>query len=128
MDELSANGVARYKRGRLESQADIVRHFEAYLLPLIADLRHSGFDRTKGDLPTVLIGADGRIDKAGSGDHRFYLAQILKLPACPVRVRGAHADWLHDTMGTNRPFDAIRKGLHDVEYTHRPGISALTPG
>jgi len=57
-------------------------------------MSQSGYCLEKGaDIGTVLINRDGKLDKAGSGDHRFYVARVLGLQRFPVCVVGVHHDW-----------------------------------
>ncbi|WP_419897473.1 hypothetical protein [Roseomonas sp. USHLN139] len=56
-------------------------------------LRSAAIERREGEVG-IAIGPDGEILRLLGGRHRTALAQLLRLPRMPVRVRLVHARWL----------------------------------
>lgn len=94
LDELERRGVAGHKKRRMGTVDEIDKFFQSYVFDLVDSMSQSGYCLEKGaDIGTVLINRDGKLDKAGSGDHRFYVARVLGLQRFPVCVVGVHHDW-----------------------------------
>lgn len=92
--ELEHRGVATHKTLRMYGTDDIYNFFKTYVCELIESMSRTGYCLRKGaDLGAVIINRHGTLEKAGSGNHRFYVAKVLGLQRFPVRVTGVHSDW-----------------------------------
>ncbi len=98
--ELEQTGCARHKTIEMRSEPEIRAFFASYVLPLIESLEREGYRcDDEGYASTAVIGPQGDILKAGSGNHRFCVAKVLGLDLFPLRIVGAHQDWAERTLG-----------------------------
>ncbi|ONG56163.1 hypothetical protein BKE38_06560 [Pseudoroseomonas deserti] len=76
-------------------------------------LRSAAIERREGEVG-IAIGPDGEILRLLGGRHRTALAQLLRLPRMPVRVRLVHARWLLAEMDRHAlpAPQALLAGLH----------------
>lgn len=119
MRELSERGVAFYKTRPLRSEAEIAAFLRDYVLGLIDSLRRNGFESgATGFESTAVIAADGTLCKTGSGNHRFCIASLLGLPRFPLRIVGAHEDWVRAHLGARPTPDAVLAALPEIEARH----------
>ncbi|MGR3378427.1 hypothetical protein [Salipiger abyssi] len=120
MRELSERGAAFYKTRPLRSEAEIAGFLRDYVLGLIDSLRRNGFDAgATGFESTAVITAEGTLCKTGSGNHRFCIASLLGLPHFPLRIVGAHEDWVRDRIGMQPVLDGVLAELPEIEARHR---------
>lgn len=120
-EELAATGAARHKDIIMRSREDIHGFFDTYVIPMIDSLRRDGFDTTRADFDSVaVIDANGRLTKAGSGNHRFAICQVLDSPSFPLRVVAVHADWYaRAVMAQGDSWESLFRALKAVERDHQ---------
>lgn len=112
---LEKNGLAIHKKIVLRSRSEIDAFFRGYVLGLVDSLATTGYDPAQAsDTGGALIGADGDIHKADSGNHRFCAARIVGCPKVPVRITGVHEDWFLRTVGPTMNFTRLRAALQDT--------------
>jgi hypothetical protein len=120
--ELRDNGVAYHKGIRMDTPRDIDSFFEGYVMPMVHSLAAEGFQMDRGGgVGAVLVGPNGELHKAGSGNHRFYVARVLGLPRFPFHVAGVHQTWFAervDAVGGSR-MKALGASLTQVESMHQ---------
>ena len=120
---IEQDGSFRMKDGSVTDEAGIRRHFEQYLLPLVAAFERDGY---RADLDVepgrVHVGPDGRLHKTNKGAHRFLLARRFGGDALRVRVTCVHADWwaVHTSGRTERQrLASATDALRGVAEAHR---------
>ncbi|MCC1492087.1 hypothetical protein [Cognatishimia sp. F0-27] len=90
-EDLSRDGVALHKTQKMHTEAEIHAFFTGYVEPMIDSLRTEGFKpEFSGYESSAVIGADGRLYKTGSGNHRFNIARVIGLDRFPLMVLGMH--------------------------------------
>lgn len=112
--DLAQEGVARHKEVEMRSPAEVDAFFEGYVLPLIESLERDGYRaevEAEGYASTAVIGPAGEIIKTGSGNHRFCIAKALGLARFPLKVVGAHEDWVARELGSAPSPEAILQAL-----------------
>lgn len=122
VDELEHCGVAKHKSLHMYSVDDISAFLKTYVADLVESMRRTGYCLAKGpDLGAVIVNRRGKLDKAGSGNHRFYVAKVLGLQRFPVRVTGVHSDWWHEQKESCPKFGIrnLPAALSDVERRHQ---------
>ncbi|MHA6347634.1 hypothetical protein [Roseivivax sp. CAU 1761] len=120
-DALARRGEARHKTIRMRSEAEIRGFFASYVEPLVASLEAGGFSPDHGGFEAgAVIDAEGRICKAGSGNHRFHICRALGQDRFPLRIFGMHEDWARRRLGTAaEDLDALIATLPAIEAAHR---------
>ncbi|WP_353472240.1 hypothetical protein PVT71_13160 [Salipiger sp. H15] len=110
--ELAQEGVARHKEVEMRSPAEVDAFFDGYVLPLIDSLERDGYRaEAEGYASTAVIGPAGEIIKTGSGNHRFCIAKVLGLARFPLKVVGAHEDWVARELGADPSTEAVLHAL-----------------
>lgn len=116
MADLARDGVARHKEIALRTEQDVLDFLHGYVGRLVTSLATEGFQPEHGGYEsTAMIDADGRLCKAGSGNHRFKFAKALGVAPFPLRVVAAHEDWAPEVRRT----DDVLALLPRVEAAHR---------
>lgn len=119
--ELARTGTARHKDIAMTSEAEILKFLHGYVGALVDKLAADGFSPEHGGYEsTAVIGPDGGLTKAGSGNHRFNIAKALGLTRFPLRIIAVHEDWLpSDLRGGKFTTEGILRHLPAVEAAHR---------
>lgn len=117
MADLERDGIARHKEIALKDEGEVVAFLEGYVRKLVDSLATEGYrSDAVGFESTAVIDAEGRLCKAGSGNHRFNIAKVLGVRRFPLRVVAAHEDWLG--RGVSRTNEVLAR-LPEVEAAHR---------
>lgn len=132
MAELRETGCARHKDIAMHSAAEVDEFFVSYVLALVESLEREGYRpeaETEGYASTAIIGPDGEIVKTGSGNHRFCIAKEIGLPRFPLKIVGAHADWVARTLGASPSVEDVLRALPALEAGARlPVLAARRRG
>ncbi|NBC27028.1 MAG: hypothetical protein GVY08_09215 [Bacteroidetes bacterium] len=116
--DLETDGIARHKEIELYSEQEITEFFHSYVFDLVDSMAATGYSMKKGaDIGSALVGSDGRLHKAGSGNHRFIVARIVGTSSFPVRIAGIHRE-LYKKSDQNNGRDKIAGILEEVERNH----------
>lgn len=92
--ELAQTGLARHKKIKMQSEAEILDFLNDYVAALITSLKTKGYSDPQGGFEsTAVINAEGAICKAGSGNHRFNMAHALGIDRFPLVIVGIHEAW-----------------------------------
>lgn len=117
MADLERDGIARHKEIAMKDEVAVVDFLEGYVRKLVESLATEGYrPDAVGFESTAVIDAEGRLCKAGSGNHRFNIAKVLGVDRFPLRVVAAHEDWLG--RGASRTEEVLAR-LPEVEAAHR---------
>jgi len=123
MERVEEDGSFRMKDGPIVDEAGLRRHFETYLLPLVAAFERDGYRADVDVSPgRVHVSADGTLHKTNKGTHRFVLARRFGGDQLRVRVTCVHADWWEASTsgGTSRArLASARDALRGVAEAHR---------
>lgn len=115
LQQLAKTGEAKHKEIRMRSEAEIDDFLRDYVLGLIQSLETSGYDENCApDTGTALIGADGTIHKAHNGNHRFCAARLVGVKSLPLKILGAHEDWIARVVGPRLDIGKLRLALENV--------------
>jgi hypothetical protein len=120
--DIEVHGVVRHKHFCMGHRDDVLRFLDEYAGDLVDSLKCEGYQREKSvDIGAVLVGPDGSLHKAASGEHRFFAARILGVAPVPVRVQGVHADWFARHVGAGEGWELhrLRDALREVEARHQ---------
>ena len=99
----------------MRSQNEIDAFFRDYVLGMIESLKRTGYDPVRGGAPgTALIGPDGDLHKADSGNHRFCTARLLGVTGVPVAISGMHEDWFAAHVGSHMNVTRLREALAEI--------------
>lgn len=117
MADLAQDSVARHKEIAMRSEAEVVAFLQGYVGKLVNSLATEGYrPDAVGFESTAVIDAEGRLCKAGSGNHRFNIAKVIGVDRFPLRVVAAHEDWLgRGVVQTS----AVLSRLAEVEAAHK---------
>lgn len=94
MELVEQGRSVRHKQHILTTPYDVSALFLEYLLPIIESMRLDGYLAHLAEPGAAMIGRDGTIHKAASGNHRFAVARELQIPFVPVRIECIHRDWI----------------------------------
>ncbi len=115
--DLANTGIARHKAIEMRSEAEVRDFLETYVGGLMDSLQANGFSAEESSYESAaLINRDGSLTKTGSGNHRFNMCHALGIAPFPLKVVGAHRDWLsaHDLS-----FEGLLERIQDVGARHR---------
>jgi hypothetical protein len=113
--QLEQRGLAHHKKIILSNRAEIDAFLRDYVLNLVDSLALTGYDpKRAGDTGGALIGPDGDIHKADSGNHRFCAARIVGCPKVPVQIAGVHEDWFARMVGPKMNLTRLRAALRET--------------
>jgi hypothetical protein len=117
--ELDAKGIARHKDIAMQSDTEIVEFLTGYVGGIFDSLQSEGFREDKtGYASTAFITDRGALAKSGSGNHRFVIARILGLRRYPLRIVGAHEDWLPGLSDQPQDIPSLVAAFKPVEQAH----------
>lgn len=93
--EIESNGASRYKNIVMHSSDDAYAFLSGYILSIAEDMESKGWREEMGDIGTAIVGPSAELMKTGSGNHRFYIAKILKITRIPLRIVGVFSGHFH---------------------------------
>jgi hypothetical protein len=116
IEELETKGAAFHKKIRLKNKSEIDQFFQNYVIDMIESMESHGYVPEKADdVGTALINESGDLHKAGSGNHRFYVARIVGVESVPMEISGVHRNWFKKTIGNKNNLDKLPEQLRIVE-------------
>jgi hypothetical protein len=128
---LETTGVARHKRHHMQSEQAIVEFLEGYADGLVGSMAREGYRMDKGgDIGKAIIDENGCLQKAGSGDHRFFTARILGVDRVPLKIDGVHATWAERTLGSSSrvDLDSLAAAIRRFDLAHPREVEATPRG
>jgi hypothetical protein len=124
---LEITGVARHKRHPMQSEQAIVEFLEGYVADLVGSMAREGYRLDKGgDIGKAIIDENGCLQKAGSGDHRFFTARVLGVDRVPLKIDGVHATWAERILGSRSrvDLDSLTAAIRRLDLTHPREVEA----
>lgn len=101
-EDLDRNGVAMHKKIAMRSRDEIEDFLIGYVRALVESLQTEGFKPDRdgdGYASTAVVNADGTLCKTGSGNHRFVMCKVMGIDRFPLKIVGAHEDWVRTRFG-----------------------------
>lgn len=128
VERFGEQGPFDLKGSSIGTVADIDRHLECHLLPLIRSIERDGYrPDLADDTGAALVGSDGALHKAKGAKHRFAIARLLGVDRFPLRITCVHRQWLRERVDTTmhrRAIAQIPVALREVEADHAPPLAA----
>jgi hypothetical protein len=112
---LASKDATKHKEQRLAREEDVSAFFEKSIIPMMAEIKQSGYDAKKYRIEgRCFIGPNGEIYKGLAARHRFAMALLLGVRSFPLKVHGVHEKWFAANVGDRMDAEKLKAAIRSA--------------